>query len=61
MNFLFNLKNTNTNKMELLSISNTNPNKSQSFEEFIQLNNFEDEIMRPDSVSENKFDDNFID
>jgi len=47
--------------MELLSIFNTNPNKSQSFEEYAKLNNFEDEIMRPDNVGENKFDDNFID
>lgn len=53
-----NLKNIN---MEDLSISNNNLNKHQSFEEAGQINNFEDEIMKQDSIGDNKFDENLLD
>lgn len=45
--------------MEFLSISpNANLNKFQSFDDSAQINNFEDEIMKPDGSGENKFDEN---
>ena len=48
--------------MELLSISpNSNLNKFPSFDDTAQINNFEDEIMKPESSGEDKFDENILD
>jgi len=47
--------------MDELSISNNNSNKFQLFEDAGQINNYDDKMMRQDSIGENKYDENLLD